>query len=80
MLKADHRQLVSTLTDNLGKGFRATEERLLKEGKFVEAFDLTVGATRKQYGSKYDKVMKEARDYFINEVVPILEKQHKAGN
>ncbi|RKR09069.1 RHS repeat-associated protein [Flavobacterium sp. 90] len=72
MNKADHRAFISTGSKEASKVFRNAEAKLLKAGKYMEAFDLNATAIRKQFGNKYDKGLKEAREYFEKEVVPTL--------
>ncbi|WP_138729707.1 hypothetical protein [Pedobacter helvus] len=75
----EHRQFISTGRGAAAKAFRATEASLLKQGKFMEAFDMNAVSIRGQYGNKYDGALKEARDYYEKNIVPKLKEQQK-GN
>lgn len=70
MSKADHRAFITTGNSAASKLFRKAEANLLKAGKYMEAFDLNANAIRKQFGDKYDKGLKQAREHFLDEVVP----------
>jgi hypothetical protein len=70
MNKADHRAFITTGNSAASKLFRKAEANLLKAGKYMEAFDLNANAIRKQFGDKYDKGLKQAREHFKDEVVP----------
>jgi YD repeat-containing protein len=75
MEKADHRAFITTGSSKAAKAFRNLEAKLLKDGKFLEAFDLNATAIRKQFGDKYDKGLQQAREHYIKEVIPKLVKQ-----
>ena len=77
MILLEQRQFISTGCGAAAKAFRATEASLLKQGKFMEAFDLNAVSIRAQYGNKYDEGLKEARDYYEKNIVPKLKAQQK---
>jgi hypothetical protein len=45
------------------KAYRAAQRDLIKKGKFKDAFDMDVRDIRKQFGSKYDEAIAQARAY-----------------
>ena len=71
----DHVNFISTGSGNVAKAFRQAEAKLLSSGKFMEAFDLNANAIKKQFGPKYDKSIIQAREYYVKNVVPLLQKQ-----
>lgn len=75
MLFGEHRGYLSTGSAADAVAFRQTQANLMKQGKFMEAFDLDVREIRKAYGNKYDRAIKEAREYYQKNIVPKLEKQ-----
>ncbi|AXT61366.1 hypothetical protein D1816_13755 [Aquimarina sp. AD10] len=75
MKKADHRAFITTGSSKAAKAFRNLEGKLLGDGKFLEAFDLNAAAIRKQFGNKYDEGLKQAREHYVNEVIPKLSQQ-----
>jgi len=75
MSVADHKKYITTGSGTIAKEFRKAEAGLLKQGKFLEAFDLNAHAIKKQFGNKYSESIKQARQQFIDEVIPILKSQ-----
>jgi hypothetical protein len=80
MDKVDHRNFITTGSSKAANAFRSAEAKLLKAGRFLDAFDLNAGAIKKQFGNKYDKSLKEAREHYIKEVIPELQAQYKKAN
>jgi hypothetical protein len=77
MLYDEHRLFISTGRDKAAVVFRNQEANLLKQGKFMEAFDLNVQRVKSTYGNKYDGAMGQAREYYQNKIVPQLQQQLK---
>ena len=75
MDKIDHRLFITTGSSKEAIAFRNMEAKLLEQGKYLEAFDLNAKYLEILHGNKYKKAIKEAREHFINEVIPKLKKQ-----
>ena len=75
MLYKDHRMFVSTGSSPEAIAFRKQEAALLKQGKFMAAFDLNANRVRSTYGNKYNAAIGQARDYYENKIVPQLQAQ-----
>lgn len=75
MQKNDHRSHFSTGNSKLSKNYRLAEVKLLEEGKFIEAFEFAAAAVRLTYGNQYDAYIEQAKEQFVNEIVPRLEEQ-----
>ncbi|MBO9154071.1 RHS repeat domain-containing protein [Chitinophaga sp. GCM10012297] len=75
MVYAEHRAFVSTGSSKAAQAFRAQEASLLKQGKFMEAFDLNMNSIKSQFGNKYNEAMSQAREHFQKNIVPRLQKQ-----
>lgn len=78
MKKRHHRRFTTTGSGANAKAFREEEAALLKEGKFIEAFEKNVDEIRKMFGNQYDEAIEQAREQYVNEVIPILQEQLKA--
>ncbi|TAJ04000.1 hypothetical protein DMA11_24060, partial [Marinilabiliaceae bacterium JC017] len=77
MLVQDHIDFISTGGKIIAKKFREAEAKLLKEGNYLDAFDLNANAIKEQFGDIYNEGIEEAREHFINEVIPLLKEQAK---
>ncbi len=75
MLYEEHQKFISSGNSKIAQAFRNKEAGLLKQGKFMEAFELTVEQVRAKYGNKYDDAIGQAREYYQNNIVPQLQKQ-----
>jgi hypothetical protein len=82
MSQADHK-----FTESWGNSTSATEYRnnqikLLKDGKFKEAFENDVLLIQKEFGTKYDQQIAEAREYMnsLDETKLGMEKTSQGGN
>lgn len=73
MLFEEHRAFISS--SKAAVAFRNQEASLLKEGKFMEAFDLTADRVKSSYGTKYNEALGQAREYYQNKIVPQLQQQ-----
>lgn len=43
----------------------------------MEAFHLNAGAIRGKHGAKYDDAIKQARDYYQQNIIPQLQQQRQ---
>ncbi|MDX2048317.1 MAG: DUF6443 domain-containing protein [Chitinophagaceae bacterium] len=77
MLYKEHRDFISTGSSEASKAFRQIEANLLRQGKFMEAFELNANRLLSTYGNKYKAAIDEARQYFQDEIIPILSGQLK---
>lgn len=75
MIYEEHRAFISTGSSKIAIAFRNQEASFLKEGKFLEAFDLNAQRVRAAYGNKYNEAIEQARSYYQSNVVPQLEQQ-----
>ena len=75
MLYKEHQSFISSGNSKAAQAFRKKEASLLKDGKFMEAFDLNSERLISSYGNKYKSAIKDARDYYQKEIIPKLEKQ-----
>jgi RHS repeat-associated protein len=75
MLYEEHQRFISSGNSKVALAFRNQEASLLKQGKFMEAFELTARQVKKSYGNKYDEAIQEARTYYQINIVPQLQKQ-----
>jgi RHS repeat-associated protein len=75
MTVEDHKAFISTGSSKEAKAFRNAEAKLLKSGRFMDAFDLNANAIRHQFGDKYNRAIEKARDHYQKNVVPILQQQ-----
>ena len=63
MDKADHLQTASYGYSKEAMEYRQEQRELIKQGKFMEAFQMDVNDIREKFGDKYDKAIAEAREY-----------------
>ncbi|WP_295121509.1 hypothetical protein [uncultured Chitinophaga sp.] len=75
MLYEDHRPFISTGSSKAAAAFRHQEADLLGQGKFMEAFDLTVDRVKAIHRDKYNDAMTQARDYYQKNIEPQLQQQ-----
>ena len=75
MSVADHQNFITTGRRAISQEFREAEADLLRQGKFMEAFDLNANAIREHFPGKYDEDLRQAREHFQENVVPELQKQ-----
>jgi hypothetical protein len=75
MLYEEHRSFISTGSSKAAQAFRNQEASLLKQGKFLEAFDLNTQRVQNMYGHKYDGGIQKARAWYESQIIPQLQKQ-----
>ena len=66
MERLDHRNTLSYGGNTSSKNgrFRDPQKKLIKEGKFAEAFQLEVEDVRRKFGDRYDEAIEEAKRFF----------------
>jgi RHS repeat-associated protein len=75
MIYEEHRGFISTGNGSFAQEFRNKEADLMKQGKFMDAFELTTNEIRAEFGNKYDEAIGQAREYYRKNIVPQLQKQ-----
>lgn len=63
----DHKLTGSWGSSSSAKTYRAKQKELIDAGDFKGAFEMDVNDIRSKFGSKYDKAIEEARQYYIKE-------------
>lgn len=61
METADHRDTASWGSGTEPQAYRKEQERLVKAGRFADAFEMDVQDIRRKFGSKYDEAIELAR-------------------
>jgi hypothetical protein len=64
MSQIDHQQTLSW--GSKGAGYRAAQTALLKQGKYMESFNIEAKAIQETFGDKYDRQIAEARQYLAD--------------
>lgn len=63
MEKGDHRQTASWGNSIEAQEYRAKQKELIDNGKFEEAFQMDIDDIQDKFGDKYDKGIKEVKEY-----------------
>lgn len=66
MLKEDHMKTASYGSSASAKEFRAKEEKLINEGKFAEAMQLSIDNIRDLFGTRYNDAIAEMISYAVS--------------
>jgi hypothetical protein len=61
----DHQRGASWGSRNTSKEWRSQQEDLIRKGKFGKAMEMDIRDTKRKFGTKYDKGMKEMIDHSI---------------
>lgn len=68
MLKEDHKKTASYGSSKKAKKYREEQQKLINEGKFLEAQKMDIKDIQKNFGKKYDKAIKEMVKYTKDEL------------
>ena len=65
MSPEDHKKTASWGRSKSAQQYRAQQERLINNGDFMKAQQMDIDDVKSKFGNKYDKAIKEMRDYTL---------------